>query len=154
MSDPQRPRKDHYNPPPEKTYEIPDELLGGHMKEVLLLEDDQGLTELLSESLEGFSCSVTVATNGVEGLRKVMAQDYDVILCDMVMPNLSGDMFYLAVERVRPHLCKRFIFMTGHAEDQNWGAFARQKGCLILYKPFKFEVLLESIQMVTARTSA
>lgn len=72
----------------------------------------------------------------------------------MVMPNLSGDMFYLAVERVRPHLCKRFIFMTGHREDHNWGAFAREKGCLILYKPFKFEVLLESIQTVIAKTGA
>ncbi len=154
MADPQRPPKQYYNPPAEKTYEIPDELIGGHMKAVLVLEDDEGLTTFLTESLEGYSCSVTVATNGVEGLRKVMAQDYDVILCDMVMPNLSGDMFYLAVERVRPHLCKRFIFMTGHREDQNWGLFAREKGCLILYKPFKFEVLLESIQMVVAKTGA
>jgi CheY-like chemotaxis protein len=57
---------------------------------------------------------VTNVPLGAEGVQQVLASDFDAIVCDMVMPNFPGDMFYLAVQRARPHLCQRFIFITGH----------------------------------------
>ena len=63
----------------------------------------------LKEALEIQGYVVTVASNGAEGLKKILATDFSIILCDTVMPNFPGDMFYLAVERVRPRLCQRFV---------------------------------------------
>jgi DNA-binding NarL/FixJ family response regulator len=86
--------------------------------------------------------------SGVEGLKHIMAVDFHVILCDLVMPNLPGDMFYLAVERIKPQLCKRFIFMTGHGADPKWDAFIRKVRGLVLFKPFPLHDLLAAIHNV------
>ena len=115
---------------------------------LLLLEDNDELAASLQEFLELYSCKIVRVTNGVDGLRKIMAVDFDVILCDMVMPAFPGDMFYRAVERVKPSLCSRFIFMTGHKADPKWDLFIREIGGLILWKPFHMHELVGAVQSV------
>ena len=115
---------------------------------VLLLDDESQVATVLKDYLEFRSFHVTTAKDGVEGLKKIMASDFDVILCDLMMPNLPGDMFYLAVERTKPQLCKRFIFMTGYAGDPKWQAFIKRVKGVELAKPFEFHLLLESITRV------
>ncbi len=136
----------------ERTHEIPDDLGTDAPKTVLILEDDVSLSLVLKEYLESFSLGVTVVSSGVEGVQKVLAKDFDAIVCDMVMPNFPGDMFYRAVERARPHLAKRFIFMTGHQGDPKIDAFIRSVRGLILWKPFQFPDLLEAIQSVIRKS--
>lgn len=123
-------------------------------RKLLMLEDDAELTELLTSYLEQFGYDVVSVDNGVEGLRLVMESDFDVILCDLVMPHLPGDMFYLAVERTKPHLTKRFIFMTGHRADPKWDAFVRKVKGLILWKPFQLFELMERIKLIDAKLQA
>jgi len=94
---------------------MPDDLGRSEAHTVLLLEDDPVSANLLKSFLEERNFRVTHVTGGAEGVQKVMAVDFDVILCDMVMPAFPGDMFYRAVERTRPHLCRRFIFMRVYA---------------------------------------
>ena len=117
-------------------------------KTVLLLEDDDDLAATLASFFENDGYLVTRVPNGVEGLKKVMLNDYSLILCDMLMPNLAGDMFYTAVERVKPHLCKRFVFMTGHRADPKWDAFVRRIGGIMLFKPFELHVLADTVRSV------
>ena len=112
---------------------------------VLLLEDDAAFGESLQLFLESHSFVVTRVPNGAEGLRQIMASDFDIILCDMVMPSLPGEQFYLAVERTKPHLCKRFIFMTDHQADPKTEAFIRPVRGLMLWKPFRLADLLTAI---------
>jgi two-component system, cell cycle sensor histidine kinase and response regulator CckA len=114
---------------------------------ILLLDDDTELSALLKELLEMQCYRVTSVTSGVQGLREVMVADFDVILCDIVMPNLAGDMFYLAVERVKPHLCSRFIFITGHRNIPRTEAFLNKVGALVLWKPFDMQVMLEAVAL-------
>lgn len=116
-----------------------------------MLEDDEELAAVLAKALQGLSCATELVTNGVEGLRSVIASDYDAIVCDLVMPNLPGDMFYLAVERTRPHLCRRFVFMTGHKAERNLEEFARKVGCSVLWKPFELDAFLEAVRKVLRR---
>ena len=142
------------NPPPEKVHEVTEEELGPQPRKILILEDDATHIEVLRPFLESQSFLVKTAENGVEGLKKTMAEDFDIILCDMLMPNLPGDMFYLAVNRTKPHLCKRFIFMTGYKGDPRWDSFVRQIGGIMLWKPFELHVLLETIQLVLRKTQA
>ena len=51
--------------------------------------------------------------DGTQALKLVLNSDVDAILCDLQMPELTGDLFYIEVGRARPHLLKRFIFITG-----------------------------------------
>jgi len=147
-------RPSFYVPREEKTHDISDALAAAQPRKVLILEDDESLTKLLKEMLDTIKCAVTCVSDGVDGVRAIMAEDFDAIVCDMVMPKLPGDMFYLAVERARPHLCKRFVFMTGYRAEKRWDEFARSKGCLILYKPFELQVFLETVQAIFNKAKA
>jgi len=135
-------------PKREITYEIPDTTEITRPKEILILEDDVALAMQLKEALEIQGYVVTVVSNGAEGLKKILATDFSIILCDIVMPNFPGDMFYLAVERVRPRLCKRFIFMTGYKGDRKIEEFIRRIRGLMLWKPFEMQVLFEALKVV------
>lgn len=136
-----------------KVFEVGEDARVVERKQVLLLEDDTELAGILKELLEDNAYRVIRAKDGVEGLKHVMASDFDVILCDLMMPNLPGDMFFLAVQRARPHLCKRFLFMTGHRADPKYDNFARSVGAMILWKPFQMQDLLDAMQAVLKRAA-
>ena len=143
--------KKPFLPPQEKTHDIGD--ASGSFKSVLLLDDESDLSEVLKAYLEEHGFRVTCVKNGVEGLKKIIEQDFDIILCDMMMPQLPGDMFYIAVERVKPQLSKRFVFMTGHKNDKKIDDFIRRVKGLMLFKPFQPHELLEMINVVLRKSS-
>jgi len=142
-------------PLPEIVYDISDadELAQplAKSKEVLILEDDRDFAAMLKDALQFEGYQVTIVANGAEGLKKMMAGEFDVILCDMVMENFPGDMFYLAVERIRPQQCKRFIFMTGHKGDQKIEQFINNIQGLMLWKPFEMSELHEMIRIIKGK---
>jgi len=132
----------------ERVFDLSNEETINTSIKILMLEDDVEFAELLRAFFESHSFQVTCVANGVEGLRQTMATDFDVILCDMVMPNLPGDMFYLAVERTRPHLSRRFIFMTGYKAVPKVDEFIRRVRGQVLWKPFQLQELLDVIQTI------
>ena len=143
----------YYVPPAEKTHDLGTETEPAPLKKLLIVDDDATLADLTRMILEENGYLVDIASDGVQGIKKILAGDYSVILCDMVMPNLAGDMFYAAVERVRPHLCRRFLFMTGHGGDRKIDEFIRKVRGLILWKPFQSHLLMESIQAIEQKCS-
>ena len=120
---------------------------------ILLLDDDLELADTLKSLLQSRNFLVTTAKNGVEGLREVMAMDFDVILCDMLMPTMPGDMFYLAVQKVKPHLCKRFLFITGHGDDARTNEFLHKTDGLAVFKPVPTDELVQMISLVLQRNA-
>ncbi len=118
---------------------------------ILLLEDDTTLSELLAAFLTENGFEVIPVRNGVEGVHQVLKGDFEVILCDLMMPALPGDMFYRAVGRMRPHLCERFIFMTGHGAGPNVDRLVASANNAVLAKPFDFNDLLELIAFIRVR---
>jgi len=121
---------------------------GNAAKRILLVEDDPDLTVLLRDYLEAHFYQLTIVANGADGLRAVMDCDYDVILCDIMMPKMPGDMFYYAVHRVKPHLCERFIFMTAQGEIPRAKEFLNRTTEMVLTKPFHLDDLLETILLL------
>lgn len=119
---------------------------------VLVLDDDDDFKSSLHAFLVDQGFDVVSVCNGVEGVREVIKSDFGVILCDIMMPSLPGDMFYLAVQRMRPHLCKRFVFITGHQGDEKTVSFIEKIKGVMLPKPFRMEDLLEVIGFVQVRS--
>ena len=144
--------KKFYGPVVEKTHVLGEDAEPAPRRKLLLLDDDLALADSTRMILEKNGYEVNTAADGVQGIKKILASDYSIILCDMVMPNLAGDMFYTAVERVKPHLCKRFLFMTGHGGDRKIDEFIRKVRGLILWKPFQSHILMESIQAVEQKS--
>lgn len=121
------------------------------IKSILLLDDDQELADTLKALLEAHNFVVTTVGNGAAGLREIMVFDFDVILCDMQMPHMRGDMFYLAVQKTKPHLCKRFIFVTAHRDDPRVAEFLQKVNGEALFKPVSTEDLIRTISLVLKR---
>jgi CheY-like chemotaxis protein len=141
-------KKVYFAPTAEKTHSLEDVANAPAPKRILIVDDDAAFADLTRAILRENGYEVDIAEDGVQGIKKVMAGDYLIILCDMIMPNLAGDMFYTAVERVKPHLCKRFLFMTGQRGDRKVDDFIRKVRGLMLWKPFQANVLLESIRVI------
>src|SRR5262245_43917595 len=123
-------------------------LSGGEFKRILLVEDDAELAAMLKEFLEAHCYRVSAAANGVDALKAVMERAYDLIICDVMMPKMAGDAFYYAVQRVKPALCERFIFITAHGDTQRMQEFLNHVSGLVLMKPFHLEDLLQTILLL------
>ncbi|HEX4085713.1 MAG TPA: response regulator [Chthoniobacteraceae bacterium] len=118
---------------------------------VLLLDDDSKLRSLIQRFLEAQFCTVVAVSNGVEGVRAVLKDDFDIVICDMMMPKMAGDKFYTAVERIRPDLCKRFLFITGYQGNCEINDFINRVHGAMLVKPFQVAELIETIDSIQGR---
>ena len=118
------------------------------IKNILLVDDDPALADTLKNLLEAHNFVVTSVSNGAAALREIMGLDFDVIICDMMMPEMPGDMFYLAVQKVKPYLAQRFLFVTGHSGNPKVEAFLRKIEALVLYKPVEINDLVEMISLI------
>lgn len=138
----------------EQTHEMDDDDLPPAPRKILILDDDPALLSSLRQHLENDGFQVACVTSGVDGLKLIMAEKFDVVVCDMVMPNMPGDMFYRAVERTKPYLTRRFVFITGHQGNAKIDQFIRGVRGLMLWKPFEHHQLLEAINAILKKAEA
>ena len=120
-------------------------------KRILLVEDEVELALAYKEMLEANGHIVSTAPNGVLALKHILNKEVDAIICDLKLPLLEGDMFYVTVERMKPHLCDRFIFITGMAENPKFQPFINRMQSRTLLKPVAMEKLLEEVNGLLAR---
>jgi CheY-like chemotaxis protein len=121
--------------------EVPSPDVARPVKKILLLEDRDDFQEVLCEHLASRSFQITSVPSGVEGLRAISKDAFDLIVCDMMMPQMGGEMFYWAVTRIRPAFAQRFIFFTGHQNNSAIEFFFKRVKATVLIKPFKLAEL-------------
>lgn len=120
---------------------------------MLIVEDDLELADVYEALLGGFQFEVQTATDGALALKMILSQDVDAILCDLRMPELDGDLFYRAVERSKPHLCNRFIFITAAGDDPKYHEFLKRVKSPVLHKPVHPAKMLEELRRLLATRS-
>jgi PAS domain S-box-containing protein len=80
---------------------------------VLVIDDDPGVASTLRAMLEAHH-EVRSVEQAREGLRLLLGPDeFDVVFCDLIMPEVSGVDVYCALELNRPERAERLVFMTG-----------------------------------------
>lgn len=101
---------------------------------VLLVEDDNVCIQLCRKFLMKYGCQVTVATDGLNAISTVEHTKYDLVLMDIVMPNLDGA---TATSVIRSFDTKTpIIAMTGNIEDNDLVTYLQNGMSDILAKPF------------------
>jgi len=120
-------------------------------KHILVVDDNVDLALTYQEVFELYGYKVSIATSGVLALNLMVSIELDAILCDVSMPQLSGDAFFQTVERTRPHLARRFIFITGNDTDPTFEGFIENIRVPVLYKPVSIEILVSSIRKLLAQ---
>lgn len=116
------------------------------LKAILVVDDDRQLAAALQWILIDENYLVDVAYDGEEAMLKVKAHDYDAVVCDLKMPKLRGDEFYLAARSIRPDLADRFIFITGFAADSAIHRFLTDQEVKYLVKPFPVQGLIRCVK--------
>lgn len=120
------------------------------LKAILVVDDDQQLASALQWILADENFLVDVAFDGEEALLKVKAHVYDAVICDLKMPRLRGDEFYLKAKDLRPSLSDRFIFITGFATDPKIALFLTAHQVKYLVKPFPVKGLINCVRELFA----
>jgi len=119
-------------------------------KKILVVDDEESILELVTDSLGARGCSVDQASSSERALELVDRNSYDVILCDLNLESGSGkvvsgfDLHDRMIERVEARTGPRpsFIFMTGDLVAAAAGEQAGREGNRFLQKPFRITELL------------
>jgi diguanylate cyclase (GGDEF)-like protein len=124
------------------------------MPKILVIEDDKQVLLSLSEllSVEGFQ--VNTAENGLKGIKSALDNQPDLVICDVMMPELDG---YGVLKELRKHrttVNTPFIFLTGLAsrQDQRHGMNLGADDYLL--KPFTLEEVLAAINTRLAKQAS
>ncbi len=121
-------------------------------RQVLVIEDDYELANLLNEVLTFENCTVDIASNGMEGLEKLRAGNYDAVVCDLMLPLLDGESLYKQAVQKAPYMAERFLFMTGQAGRQaGLTDFIHRTPNALIEKPFEVDAFRAAIREVFAR---
>ena len=92
-----------------------DERLAG--LRMLVVDDDDGICRTLQEILEISGCRVEIACDGAEALIQIQRGKFDLVLSDVVMPNMDGHELYQAIKRDHPDL--PILLMTAFHHDKD-----------------------------------
>lgn len=83
-------------------------------KRILVIEDEEPLRELYEEVFGRRGCTVETAEDGRIGFRMAATFDYDIIICDLHMPDWNGVESIKSILLVKPNC--QFIVISGYAD--------------------------------------
>lgn len=106
---------------------------------VLVIDDDDDLRALVVRVVKQAGYAVDSAADGQAGLDRLAEQTYEVIVCDLRMPTMSGVTFYREVERRNPVAARRIVFMTLHSNSDEYRHFLQGVYAPVLNKPFTLD---------------
>lgn len=106
---------------------------------VLIVDDEPGLAEGFAMLLSKHD--TTTASSGVEALACIDAAEFDVVVCDMSMPEMDGPSLHAALRQKDPDLASRMLFVTGGAFTPQAHEFLREMAGRVLYKPVGTDAL-------------
>jgi two-component system NtrC family sensor kinase len=117
------------------------------MARVLIVDDDPGMRELIQLTLEGAGHAVDSVESGRAALERLTQHAYDLVVCDLHMPDRDGPAVYRAIERRAPPR-PAFLFVTGYADGGPYEEFLRTTQVPVLAKPFAITVLRGTVRRI------
>ncbi len=103
---------------------------------VLVIDDEPEIRRALERILRG-KHKVTSCDNGAEALERLIAGErFDVILCDLLMPEMTGIELFEEIQQHFRSQAERMVFMTGGATSQSSRQFIENHSARVVHKPF------------------
>ncbi|HBF3439902.1 TPA: response regulator transcription factor [Clostridioides difficile] len=117
---------------------------------ILVIEDDSNIQELISEFLSAEGYQVDTANDGLEGIQKFKQGSYDLVILDIMMPNLDG---YGVCKMIRKSSSVPIIFLTALIDEGD-----QLKGFDLecddyITKPFSFNLLIKRVEAILRRSN-
>jgi CheY-like chemotaxis protein len=118
---------------------------------ILVVDDETTILNLLYRVLDQSGHIVETAPDGIFALQMLEKQTYDLIICDILMPDIAGPELYEKVLEKYPHLTDNFIFITGNVVDMDTRIFLKKSGLPWLSKPFLPSDIEEAVNQTAAK---
>jgi signal transduction histidine kinase len=129
-------------PEPRRPAEVP---VVSARARVVVIDDEPLVGRSIRRALRGHE--VRIFSSGQEAIDELCSDEpFDLIFCDLMMPELSGMEVYGTVCARRPDLASRFVFMTGGAFTMQAREFLRATPRVCLEKPFELDQIRELVR--------
>ena len=117
---------------------------------ILIVDDEPLLGQTLTFAFSG-KHDMVLATSGREALERLQENpEFDLVLCDLMMPDVSGSKVFEIVQRTHPQLVPRFAFMTGGAFTEKAQEFLERYHGHCIDKPFTIADVEQLLATVSA----
>jgi CheY-like chemotaxis protein len=117
----------------------------------LVVEDEPTVARLIADVLEEEGLKVEVHTQAQPALARAAAEAFDLLICDMKLPGLSGRYVFESLAKARNPLTERLLFVTGDVLATATRDFLERHALPHLAKPFRVEELVEQARRVLAK---
>ena len=102
---------------------------------ILVVDDEEGVRSVVKTYLEYLDLTIKTASDGVEALKLVERESFDVILTDVLMPHMDGLTLIDEVRKVQPDI--EIVIMTGYASVNTAVEAVKKNVFDYIIKPFK-----------------
>ena len=130
----------------------PEEARQVKAKSILLVDDDELILKLLQKILGTWPATIDISTNGKEALSKLASRNFDLMICDVLMPEMSGQELFKHIQENALLPLQRIIFLTAD-KGSAMKEFLDSSGCYYLFKPIQFMDFSSQVQAVLAGES-
>ena len=120
-------------------------------KKVLVVDDESELLELVKMRLEGSGFDVLTASDGMEGILKVQDEKPDLIILDVLMPNLDGRGFLEQLKNIEELKGTPVIIFTARPDMQE--LFEKEDIKHYIIKPYNADEFLKKINEIWGETN-
>ena len=111
-------------------------------KTLFIIEDDNQVLSMMKNYFEYLGYKILTASNGMEGLKMVTSESYDLVITDIVMPYVSGVGILTVIKEKTPNI--PVIAITAYGKNPERLAAERQAD-VVLRKPFEMEKLKDRV---------
>lgn len=118
---------------------------------ILVVEDDPGISDLIRLPLAELGYEVDVAFMGEDGLRLAREQSPDLILLDVLLPDVDG---FTVLQRLREFTSVPILFITCLGDEQIVARGLELGADAYILKPFSYKDLIARIRATLQRTAA
>jgi two-component system NtrC family sensor kinase len=118
-------------------------------KRILIAEDEPDIGQMLEDILKADGHTVTSAANGKQALACLSAQAFDLVISDLIMPELDGPGLYRALAKRDRTLAERVLFITGDTLSPTAKRFLSRVKRPVIEKPFLPEDIRRAVDAIT-----
>jgi CheY-like chemotaxis protein len=122
-----------------------------------VIDDEESIRRALRRYFERRGWAVDESPDGADALVKLLRRDavvlYDVVLCDLKMPGVTGPDLFHRLQREAPLMMERLVLSTGDVSAPDVADFLATVGVPVLEKPFELHTLEEIADRVRRETT-
>jgi CheY-like chemotaxis protein len=125
----------------------------GRSFRILIVDDEPRVQDVFKEFCTITpSVEVDLATNGLDAVKMVRSNNYDLVTMDLIMPEMAGVEAVSKIKEMKPHL--PVIIITGNATERLINEAGIKGAASLLYKPVLLEDFVEEVTLTLQKSVA